>query len=119
MPTYEYQCAACGVVEAQQSMKDAALTVCPQCKKRKVTRLISGGGGVIFKGDGFWETDYNRSKDYTAKAKSESGAADKPAATPAATTTPAKTETPAKADTTKAKPAPKLPKDGGSKPPAD
>ncbi len=96
-------------------MKDAALTVCPQCKKRKVTRLISGGGGVIFKGDGFWETDYNRSKDYTAKAKSEAGTTDKPAATPTAAT-PTKAEAPAKTDPTPAKPAPKPTKDGSSKP---
>jgi putative FmdB family regulatory protein len=73
MPTYEYQCPACGVVEAVQSMRDPALTKCPQCHKRKVTRIISGGGGVIFRGDGFWETDYNRSKDYGSKKKAESG----------------------------------------------
>jgi putative FmdB family regulatory protein len=69
MPTYEYQCPACGVVEAFQSMRDAPLVRCPQCSKHKVSRLISGGGGVIFTGSGFWETDYNRSKDYRAKAK--------------------------------------------------
>lgn len=113
MPTYEYQCPACGVVEAVQSMRDAALTKCPQCKRRKVTRIISGGGGVIFRGDGFWETDYNRSKDYSSKKKSESTAPATPAATPAAATpaTPAKPATPtakpaAKPTTTPAAPAP-------------
>ena len=72
MPTYEYLCPACGVVEALQSMRDAPLTVCPQCGKEAVTKLVSAGAGVIFKGSGFWETDYNRGKDYGSKAKSES-----------------------------------------------
>ena len=49
------------------------LTKCPQCKKAKVTRLLSGGAGVIFKGSGFWETDYNRSSDYKSKEKADSG----------------------------------------------
>ena len=76
MPTYEYACSACGIVEVFQSIKEKALTKCPQCKKHKVTRIVSGGGGVIFKGSGFWETDYNRSDDYKAKSKSESGGKD-------------------------------------------
>ncbi len=73
MPTYEYACAKCGIVEVFQSMKDDALTKCPQCKRGKVTRLFSGGAGLIFKGSGFWETDYNRSSDYKAKAKADDG----------------------------------------------
>jgi putative FmdB family regulatory protein len=72
MPTYEYACPDCGIVEVFQSIKEKALSKCPQCKKRKVTRMLSGGGGVIFKGSGFWETDYNRSDDYKSKSKSES-----------------------------------------------
>lgn len=71
MPTYEYACPTCGIVEAFQSIKDDALKKCPQCKKHKVTRLVSLGGGVIFKGQGFWETDYNRSSDYTSRSRSE------------------------------------------------
>ncbi|HYE06520.1 MAG TPA: zinc ribbon domain-containing protein [Planctomycetota bacterium] len=73
MPTYEYACAKCGIVEVFQSMKDEALTKCPQCKRGKVTRLFSGGAGLIFKGSGFWETDYNRSSDYKSKAKADEG----------------------------------------------
>ncbi|MBA3848260.1 MAG: zinc ribbon domain-containing protein [Planctomycetes bacterium] len=76
MPTYEYACAKCGIVEAFQSMKDEALTKCPQCKRGKVTRIFSGGAGLIFKGSGFWETDYNRSSDYKAKAKADGGGGD-------------------------------------------
>jgi putative FmdB family regulatory protein len=74
MPTYEYACPKCGLVEAFQSIKEDALTKCPVCKKQKVTRMVSLGGGVIFKGSGFWETDYNRSKEYADKAKGEHSA---------------------------------------------
>ena len=74
MPTYEYACPKCGLVEAFQSIKEDALTKCPKCKKQKVTRMVSGGGGVIFKGSGFWETDYNRSKEYANKAKKDAAA---------------------------------------------
>ena len=76
MPTYEYACPKCGIVEFFQSIKDSPLAKCPQCKRAKVTRLFSGGGGVIFKGSGFWETDYNRSSDYQSRSKSESGKAE-------------------------------------------
>jgi putative FmdB family regulatory protein len=82
MPTYEYACSACGIVEAFQSMREDPLTVCPNCKKRKVHRLVSLSAGVIFKGSGFWETDYNRpDQEKRAKAaKPKDG--DKPAAAP-------------------------------------
>ncbi len=85
MPTYEYACPKCGLVEAFQSIKEDALTKCPVCKKQKVTRMVSLGGGVIFKGSGFWETDYNRSKEYSDKTKGENA---KPATTADATSTP-------------------------------
>lgn len=74
MPTYEYACPKCGLVEAFQSIKEDALTKCPKCHKQKVTRMVSSGGGVIFKGSGFWETDYNRSKEYANKAKNDAAA---------------------------------------------
>ena len=86
MPTYDYNCPKCGTFEVYQSIKDKTLTVCPTCKSKKLTKLLATGGGVIFSGSGFWETDYNRSKDYTSKKKSESAPA---AATPAATPAPA------------------------------
>ncbi|NQU44817.1 zinc ribbon domain-containing protein [bacterium] len=62
MPTYEYQCDKCGeVFEHSQKMTDAPLKACPfdGCKG-KVKRLISAGTGVIFKGSGFYETDYKK-----------------------------------------------------------
>lgn len=73
MPTYEYLCEACRhEMEEFQSISAKPLKKCPECKKNKLKRLIGTGSGVIFKGSGFWETDYNRSKDYKSKEKSES-----------------------------------------------
>ena len=63
MPTYEYECDACGhAFERIQRMVDPAVRKCPACRKLKVRRLISGGAGVIFKGAGFYETDYKRKR---------------------------------------------------------
>ncbi|MEW5693337.1 MAG: FmdB family zinc ribbon protein [Candidatus Hydrogenedentota bacterium] len=70
MPTYEYKCTKCKYsFELFQSIKDEPLKRCPKCKA-KVVRLISGGGGFLFKGNGFYITDY-RSKDYKEKLKKE------------------------------------------------
>ncbi len=76
MPTYDYQCQTCDhKFEAVQSMKDPHLTECPQpgCSG-PVKRLIGRGSGFIFKGNGFYITDY-RSESYKAAAKAESAAA--------------------------------------------
>lgn len=60
MPTYEYECSSCKHrFEALQSMTDEPLSKCPKCGK-KVKRLISSGAGVIFKGSGFYATDYRK-----------------------------------------------------------
>jgi putative FmdB family regulatory protein len=73
MPTYEYHCDACGHnFERFQSITAAPIKQCPQCKKNKVRRLIGTGAGLIFKGSGFYITDY-RSEGYKEKAKAESG----------------------------------------------
>ncbi|MCA8972260.1 MAG: zinc ribbon domain-containing protein [Planctomycetes bacterium] len=73
MPTYEYECDACGHrFEEFQSMSAAALEKCPECKKKKLRRLIGGGAAILFKGSGFYETDY-RSSSYQEGAKAESG----------------------------------------------
>jgi putative FmdB family regulatory protein len=72
MPTYDYQCDACGhTFEEWQSFTDAELTRCPQCKKKKLRRLIGNGAAIVFKGSGFYETDYNRSADYQKAVKEE------------------------------------------------
>ncbi len=60
MPTYEYECPSCKhAFEAFQSMTAKPLTKCPKCG-RKIKRLISRGGGIIFKGSGFYATDYRK-----------------------------------------------------------
>ena len=67
MPTYDYECTDCRhVFEHFQSITSDPLTDCPTCKGN-LRRLIGGGGGIIFKGSGFYQTDY-RSADYKAKA---------------------------------------------------
>jgi putative FmdB family regulatory protein len=104
MPTYEYECRKCKKgFEAFQSMKDEAFKTCPKDKcqmkkwgKGEVKRLIGRGAGLIFKGSGFYITDY-RSEGYKSAAKSDSASA--------APVAPAKTEsTPTKVDK---KPSPK------------
>jgi len=61
MPTYEYKCTKCGhAFEAIQSMKDKPLSRCPDCRG-SVRRVIHGGMGIIFKGSGFYTTDYKKS----------------------------------------------------------
>jgi putative FmdB family regulatory protein len=75
MPNYDYLCAACGhEMEVFQSMKDAPLKKCPKCKKLKLARQIGLGAGLIFKGSGFYETDYKRKPESEGKdAKASSG----------------------------------------------
>ena len=71
MPTYEYECEKCGhAFEAFQSMTETPIRVCPKCKARKVRRLIGTGAAVIFKGSGFYQTDY-RSPDYKTQQKKD------------------------------------------------
>jgi putative FmdB family regulatory protein len=79
MPTYEYKCEKCSkTFEVFQSMKDEAFTVCPKecCQQKewgqgKVKRLLGAGAGLIFKGSGFYITDY-RSKSYKQGASNDS-----------------------------------------------
>ncbi len=75
MPTYEYECEACGhQFEEFQSFKSRPRRTCPACRKRKVKRRIGAGSGIIFRGSGFYETDY-RSPEYRKQAEKESKAA--------------------------------------------
>ncbi len=79
MPTYEYECQGCGHrFDEFQSMKDEPLSKCPKCKKKQLQRLIGAGAALLFKGSGFYITDY-RSDSYKAAAK-----ADQPAKSDAA-----------------------------------
>jgi putative FmdB family regulatory protein len=104
MPTYEYECQKCGHrFEDFASMTAKPLTHCPKCRG-KVKRLIGAGAAPLFKGSGFYQTDY-RSSSYQAKKKSDSdsggggGAAEpakktEPKALPAAKDPPAKKQKP-------------------------
>lgn len=77
MPTYEYVCPKCShEFELFQSMRDEPLKKCPQCKKAGVKRLVGGGAGLIFKGSGFYITDYKKK----TGSPSDAGGEAKPAA---------------------------------------
>ena len=103
MPTYDYVCDACDHrFEEIQSFSAEPLKICPACGSDKLRRLFGTGAAILFKGSGFYETDY-RSDSYKSSAKTESDAgkpADKPASTdkPAASTDSASTSKPAKTD---------------------
>lgn len=82
MPTYEYVCQKCQhEFEQFQSMKDEPLKKCPKCKKAGLKRLVGGGAGLIFKGTGFYITDYkNKSSGPSEGSGDSKPAAAKPAA---------------------------------------
>jgi len=70
MPIYEYECPACGVIEAWQGINEEPLKRCPHCKRRKVKKLISDSSFQL-KGSGWYATDYGRSNGGNGKAKAE------------------------------------------------
>ena len=75
MPHYDYVCGACGyAVEIFQSITERPKKKCPECGSMKLERQIGTGAGVIFKGSGFYETDY-RSDSYKKGEKSDKAAA--------------------------------------------
>ena len=79
MPTYDYECGACEHAwELFQPMSAKPVRKCPECGKLKAERLIGTGGGILFKGSGFYETDY-RSASYKKGAKAEKKATEKKA----------------------------------------
>jgi putative FmdB family regulatory protein len=92
MPTYQYKCDACGhEFEKFQSITAPSIRKCPKCGKIRVKRLIGTGSGLIFKGGGFYTTDY-RSDAYQKSAKADA---------PPAASTPSKSEGDAGAKSTK------------------
>ena len=90
MPTYEYRCDACKhTFEELQSFSEEPLKKCPECGKKKLQRLFGTGAAVLFKGSGFYQTDY-RSESYKSAAKSEQEAAKSPPPASTDSTGPAK-----------------------------
>ncbi len=89
MPTYTYRCKSCSYeFEEFQKITDERLIQCPSCKKDTLIRVIDGGAGLVFKGSGFYHTDYKRSgegkaakdsgeKENTSETKKESGSTTK------------------------------------------
>ena len=96
MPTYDYRCSSCGHrYELFQPITARPARKCPSCGKQTAKRLIGMGAGVIFKGSGFYETDY-RSDSYRSAAKADRDAS-------------------SGSSTSSSKPAESKPKDGGAK----
>ena len=90
MPTYDYVCDGCQhAFEEWQSFSAPVLEKCPQCKKKKLRRLFGSGAAILFKGSGFYETDYNRGDSYSKAAKADETAAIPPAAEAKPAETPA------------------------------
>src|ERR671912_936648 len=104
MPTYDYKCDGCGhQFEEMQSFSADPLKQCPKCGQDQLRRLFGTGAAILFKGGGFYETDYKRGEGYKKAEQSDSGTPAKPAeSTPApsangtGSTTPAKSDGPAK-----------------------
>ncbi len=79
MPTYDYECNACGhKFEEFQSIKADPIKTCPVCKKNRVKRLIGAGSGLIFKGSGFYCTDYRDGNYKSAAGKDKPASETKP-----------------------------------------
>lgn len=78
MPTYVYKCQACGYeFEEFQSITAEPITLCPECKEDRAVRMLSGGSGLIFKGSGFYITDYKNKKNSGTTPKKKTQSTDK------------------------------------------
>ena len=93
MPTYDYECDACGhKFELFQSISAPVEKKCPECKKLKLRRLFGTGAAVVFKGSGFYQTDY-RSDSYRKSAESDKPASEATSETKSESKTESKSET--------------------------
>ena len=102
MPTYDYECDGCGhEFELFQSISESVKRKCPECGKNKLRRLFGTGGAIMFKGSGFYETDY-RSDSYKKGEKAEKKASEK-----SSSDSSKKSDTKSKSESKSTKPAPK------------
>jgi len=105
MPTYDYACQKCGhQFEEFQSITAKPLRKCPECNKMALKRLIGAGAGIIFKGSGFYETDY-RSESYKSAATKDNGGGKKTDKTDSKASSTSKEATPKATSTEKKKSA--------------
>ena len=100
MPTYDYRCDGCGhQFEEMQSFSADPLKTCPKCGQDQLRRLFGTGAAILFKGGGFYETDYKRGEGYKKAEQADSGTPAKPAeSTPAPSNNGTTSTTPAKSD---------------------
>jgi putative FmdB family regulatory protein len=94
MPIYEYKCQNCGHhFEELQKITEESLVICPKCSKKALKRLIGAGSGVIFKGSGFYHTDYKKKSTHVSKASGTSAKHDNKSEKKTETKTDNKTQT--------------------------
>jgi putative FmdB family regulatory protein len=99
MPTYDYRCDGCGhQFEEMQSFTADPLKKCPKCTEDKLRRLFGTGAAILFKGGGFYETDYKRGETYKKAEQAESGTSKPAESTPAPSTNGTPAASPAKSD---------------------
>jgi putative FmdB family regulatory protein len=116
MPTYDYECDACHhKFEIFQNMSDELLTKCPKCKKKKLRRLFGAGAAVMFKGSGFYQTDY-RSDSYKKSAAAEKTASEPAASFSDTKSSETKSETKSESKSAESKPAAESKPSAPSKP---
>ena len=114
MPTYDYECTACDhKFELFQKITDDPIKKCPECKKLKLNRLFGTGAAIVFKGSGFYQTDY-RSDSYKKSAESDRKSSE-PAPSDSKSTS-SDSSTTAKSDSASTKPAADKPSSIESKP---
>jgi putative FmdB family regulatory protein len=107
MPTYDYECDACGhTFEQFQGIMEDPLKKCPSCKKAKLRRLFGTGAAIVFKGSGFYQTDY-RSDSYKKSAKADKDSSSSSSSSSSSGSDKSSSDTSSKASSADSKPAAK------------